>query len=68
MILFLLEKALRNKHREIGVTVTCSLQAAVHFLLDVLPDFVALRFEYDTAADRRIIHQVCFFDYINIPA
>ncbi|MNR60222.1 hypothetical protein D3C85_1816560 [compost metagenome] len=52
MILFLLEKALRNEHREIGVAVTGSLQAAVHFLLDVLPDFVAFRFEDDTAADR----------------
>ncbi|MNC40949.1 hypothetical protein D3C75_896920 [compost metagenome] len=52
MILLFLEKALWNEHREIGVAVAGSLKAAVHFLLDVLPDFVAFRFEDDTAADR----------------
>ncbi|MNI79657.1 hypothetical protein D3C73_1361300 [compost metagenome] len=68
MILLLLEKALRNEHREIRVAVSGSFEPAVHFLLDMFPDLVAFRFEYGTAADRRIIHQIRFFDYINIPA
>ncbi|MNN54428.1 hypothetical protein D3C81_1692430 [compost metagenome] len=68
MILFLLEKALRNEHRKIRVAVPRFLEAAVHFLLNMLPDFKAVRFEHNTAADRRVVHQIRFFDYINIPA
>ncbi|MMZ68756.1 hypothetical protein D1872_314830 [compost metagenome] len=44
------------------------LEAAVKFRLDMFPDLIAVRLEYDAAANRRIIHQVRFFDHIDIPA
>ncbi|MNJ45865.1 hypothetical protein D3C77_409770 [compost metagenome] len=68
MLFFLLEKALGNKEREVSVAMPCLLKPAVQFLLDMLPYFVTVRFEYDTAAHWRIIHQICFFNYIDIPA
>ncbi|MNV28843.1 hypothetical protein D3C71_1200480 [compost metagenome] len=68
MILFLLKETLWNEHWKISITMPSFLEATVHFLLNMLPYFIALWLKYDTATNRRVVHQVSFFYNINIPA
>ncbi|MNV66745.1 hypothetical protein D3C71_1595170 [compost metagenome] len=67
MLFLFLEKALRNEQRKVSIPVPRFLKAPVHLLLDMLPDLKSIRFEHDTAADRRVVHEVRFLDYIDIP-
>jgi len=67
VVLFLLEKALRHQHREIGVAVPRFLEALVEAGLDPLPEFVAVRLEHDATANRGVIHQVGLSDGVDVP-
>src|SRR4029453_6444264 len=68
MLLFLLEKALWNKEREIGIAMTGFLKATIQIALDIFPKLITLRTEHDAAPYRRVIHKLCFFNNIYIPS
>ncbi len=67
MLRFLQQQAFRNQHREIHVLMTRFLEALVHFLLDALPDGVAVRANDHAAAHRRVIAQLRLEDDVRIP-
>ncbi|MNH39040.1 hypothetical protein D3C79_1001590 [compost metagenome] len=68
MLLLLLEEALRNEDRKVSITMPRFLKSAIQIALNILPQLIALRPKYDTAANRRIIHKLCFFNNIYIPS
>ena len=67
VILFLLEKALRDEHRHTNILVTCSLEHTVEDTLHILPYSVAIRTYYHTALNTCIFYQLCFFADICVP-
>ncbi|MNG17898.1 hypothetical protein D3C84_1019180 [compost metagenome] len=68
MFLLLLEEALWNEHREVSVAVSRFLEPAVKIALNVFPQLIAFRTEYDAAANWGVIHQFRFLNDIDIPA
>ena len=67
VILFLLQKALRDKHRHINVLVTELLEARVKIVLNVLPDSVAVRTDDHTALNAGIVNKLRFLYYVCVP-
>ena len=67
VILFLLEKALGDKHRHTNILVTQCLETGIEYLLYVLPDSVAIGSYYHTALYACIRYEFCFSADIGIP-
>src|SRR5713101_7500357 len=64
---FLLQEALRDEEREVGVARTGLLDAAVEFVAQILPDREAVGAENDTSAHRRIIGEFGAQDDVVVP-
>ena len=67
MILFLLEKTLRNKHRHVYIFHANLFKSSVQFLLDILPDRITGRFDDHTALYAGIVDEFRFLHHIGIP-
>ena len=67
MVFLLLEKAFRDKHRHVYILHANRFKSAVQFLLDVLPDRVAGRFDHHTALYAGIVDEFRFLHHIGIP-
>ncbi len=63
----LLQEALRDEEREVGVDVPGRLEAAVQRIADVLPERVAVGLDDHTAAHRRIVGQIGLLHDLVIP-
>ena len=63
----LVEEALRDEQREVGVDVAGVLEAPVELALDRLPDRVALGADDHAALDRRIVGQLGRLDDVEVP-
>ena len=61
------EVAQGDEHREIGILVPCRFETAVEFLLDVLPDLVAVRADDHRALDGAVVHQLRLQDDVGVP-
>lgn len=67
MILFFLQKTLRNKHRKVYILYTCLLKSAIQFMLDILPDCISCRFDHHTPFYTCVIDQLRFLYHIRVP-
>ena len=67
VILFALKERFGNKHRHINILVTEPLELSVKYVLDILPDGVAVGTDYHAALDSGIIGKLSFFDNVGIP-
>src|SRR5271154_2272385 len=63
----LLQKALRDEKREVGVARAGFLDAAVEFVAQLLPDGKAVGPKDDTSADRGVIGQFRANDDVVVP-
>ena len=67
VILFLLEKALGDKHRHIDIFVSECLESGVKLLLYIFPDSVAVGADDHASLYARIVNQLCLLYYVGIP-
>ena len=67
VILFLLEKALGDKHGHVNILVTERLEARVKILLNVLPDRIAVGTDDHASLDAGVVDQLCFFYNVGEP-
>ena len=67
VVLLLLQQALGDQHRHGHVLVTGRLELAVEYLLDVLPDGVAIRAQDEQALDIGIVHQLRLGAHVGEP-
>ena len=65
---FLLQKALGNEHREIGVLMSGFLEHAVERLLHLFPDGIAVGTNDHAALDGRVVGQFSGGNNVGVPA
>src|SRR5271170_6628859 len=63
----LLQEALRDEERKVGITRAGLFNPAIEFVAQFLPDGEAVRPKNDTSAYRRIIRQLGADDYFVVP-
>ena len=67
VVLLLLQQALGDQHRHGHVLVAGRLELAVEYLLDVLPDGVAIRAHDEQALDIGIVHELRLDAHVGEP-
>ena len=67
VVFFLLKKTLGNEHRHINVFMPRSFESRIEILLNIFPDRITVRSEYDASLDGRIVHEFRFKDDVRIP-
>ena len=67
VILFLLEKALRDKHRHTNILMSQSLEFGIKDMLHIFPYRIAVGTYYHTALYACIFYKLCLFADVGIP-